>query len=182
MSTIIETPKAPASTALSQLDQLKQFTVVVADSGDFATLKQYAPRDATTNPSLILKAAQMPEYQWLLDKAIADNKSKGGGGDLAHRIVDDLLVLFGLEILKIVPGRVSTETDADLSFDTEALVDKAHRFIALYAKNNVPRERILVKIASTWEGIRAAELLQREGINCNLTLLFSLPQAVACAE
>jgi transaldolase len=182
MSTAIESPKAPASTALSQLDQLKQFTVVVADSGDFVTLKQYAPRDATTNPSLILKAAQMPEYQWLLDKAIADNKSKGGGSDLPHRIVDDLLVLFGLEILKIVPGRVSTETDANLSFDTDALVTKAHKFIELYKQNGIGRERILIKIASTWEGIRAAEILEREGIHCNLTLLFSFAQAVACAE
>ena len=182
MSTTVENLKASAQAALSQLDQLKQFTVVVADSGDFATLKQYAPRDATTNPSLILKAAQMPEYQWLLDKAIADNKSKGGVGDLAHRIVDDLLVLFGLEILKIVPGRVSTETDANLSFDTGALVAKAHKFIELYQQNGIGRERILIKIASTWEGIRAAEILEREGIHCNLTLLFSFAQAVACAE
>ena len=165
------------------MDQLKKITVVVADTGDFATLKQYAPRDATTNPSLILKAAQMPEYQWLLDKAIADNKSKGGGSDLAHRIVDDLLVLFGLEILKIVPGRVSTETDANLSFDTGALVAKAKRFIELYKQNGIGRKRILIKIASTWGGgIRGAEILQREGINCNLTLLFSFAQAVACAE
>ena len=123
----------------------------------------------------------MAEYQWLLDKAIADNKSKGGG-DLAHRIVDDLLVLFGLEILKIVPGRVSTETDANLSFDTGALVAKAHKFIELYQQNGIGRERILIKIASTWEGIRAAEILEREGIHCNLTLLFSFAQAVACAE
>jgi transaldolase len=181
MSTATETPKEPAATALSQLDQLKQFTVVVADTGDFATLKQFTPRDATTNPSLIFKAAQMPEYQWLLDKAIADNKSKGGG-DLPHRVVDDLLVLFGLEILKIVPGRVSTETDANLSFDTAALVAKAHKFIEHYKQNGIGRERVLIKIASTWEGIRAAEILEREGIHCNLTLLFSFAQAVACAE
>ena len=182
MSTPAENPMAPAQTALNQLDQLRQFTVVVADSGDFATLKQFAPRDATTNPSLILKAAQMPEYQRLVDQAIADNKSKGGGDDLPHRIVDDLLVRFGLEILKIVPGRVSTETDANLSFDTAALVAKAHQFIELYQKNGIGRERILIKIASTWEGIRAAEILEREGIHCNLTLLFSFAQAVACAE
>ena len=131
MSTAVETPMAPAQTALSQLDQLKQFTVVVADTGDFASLKQYAPRDATTNPSLILKAAQMPEYQWLIDKAIADNKSKGSGSDLSYRIVEDLLVLFGLEILKIVPKRVSTETDANMSFDTAALVAKGKRFIEI---------------------------------------------------
>jgi transaldolase len=166
----------------TQLDQLKQFTVVVADTGDFATLKQYAPRDATTNPSLIFKAAQMPEYQFLVDKAIADNQTKSGGDELVHRVMDDLLVLFGAEILKIVPGRVSTETDANLSFDTQALVAKAHRFIELYEALGISHERILIKIASTWEGIRAAEILQREGINCNLTLLFSLAQAVACAE
>jgi len=183
MNTTVETPKASAPTALSQLDQLKQFTVVVADSGDFATLKQYAPRDATTNPSLILKAAQMPEYQWLLDKAITDNKkSNASASDLSYRIVEDLLVLFGLEILKIVPKRVSTETDANMSFDTAALVAKGKRFIELYEKNGIGRERILIKIASTWEGIRAAEILEREGIHCNLTLLFSFAQAVACAE
>ena len=168
--------------ATNQLEQLKQYTVVVADTGDFASLKQYAPRDATTNPSLIFKAAQMPEYQFLVDKAIADNKAKAAGNDLLNRVLDDLLILFGAEILKIVPGRVSTETDANLSFDTEALVAKGRLFIKLYEAKGIPRERILIKIASTWEGIRAAEVLQREGINCNLTLLFSLPQAVACAE
>ncbi|MEI9963154.1 MAG: transaldolase [Limisphaerales bacterium] len=166
----------------TQLDQLKQFTVVVADTGDFAMLKQYAPRDATTNPSLIFKAAQMPEYQFLVDKAIADNKAKASGKELLDRVLDDLLILFGTEILKIIPGRVSTETDANFSFDTEALVAKGRRFISLYEQHGIGRERILIKIASTWEGIRAAEILQREGINCNLTLLFSLAQAVACAE
>ena len=166
----------------TQLDQLKQFTTVVADTGDFASLKQFAPRDATTNPSLIFKAAQMPEYQFLIDKAIADNKAKASGKDLLALVMDDLLVLFGTEILKIVPGRVSTETDAIMAFDTEALVAKGRRFIELYKEQGIPRERILVKIASTWEGIRAAEILQREGINCNLTLLFSLAQAIACAE
>jgi transaldolase len=167
---------------MNQLDQLKQFTTVVADTGDFASLKQFAPRDATTNPSLILKAAQMPEYGYLIDKAIADNKSKASGNALLHRVLDDLTVLFGLEILKLVPGRVSTETDADLSFDAEALTAKGRLFIKLYEAAGIPRERILIKIASTWEGIKAGEILQREGINCNLTLLFSLPQAVACAE
>ena len=166
----------------TQLDQLKQFTTVVADTGDFATLKQFAPRDATTNPSLIFKAAQMPEYQFLVDKAITDNKTKAGGDELLHRVLDDLLISFGAEILKIIPGRVSTETDANLAFDTAALVAKAHRFIELYEAHGISHERILIKIASTWEGIRAAEMLQREGINCNLTLLFSLAQAVACAE
>ncbi len=167
---------------MNQLNQLKQFTIVVADTGDFGSLKQYAPRDATTNPSLILKAAQMPEYQFLVDKAIADNKSKASGPELLHRVLTDLTILFGLEILKIVPGRVSTETDAHLSFDSEALAAQGRQFIKFYEAAGIPRERILVKIASTWEGIRAGEILQREGINCNLTLLFSLPQAVACAE
>ena len=168
---------------MNQLDQLKQFTRVVADTGDFATLKEYAPQDATTNLSLIFKAAQMPAYEHLVEKAIADARQSGTSGKaLLNQIMDQLLVLFGLEILKIVPGRVSTETDANLSFDTQALLDKAHRFITLYSKNGISRERVLIKIASTWEGIRAAEVLEREGINCNLTLLFSLPQAVACAE
>jgi len=166
----------------TQLDQLKKFTTVVADTGDFGSLKQYTPRDATTNPSLILKAAQMPEYQFLVTKAIADNRAKAAGDELLHRVLDELMVLFGLEILNIVPGRVSTETDANLSFDTAALVGKAHRFIELYEAHGISHDRILIKIASTWEGIRAAEILQREGLNCNLTLLFSLPQAVACAE
>jgi len=168
---------------MNELEQLKQFTTVVADTGDFATLKQYAPQDATTNPSLILKAATMPEYAPLLEAAIADGKKSGlSGTATVKEIVDQLLVGFGAEILKIVPGRVSTETDANLSFDTAALVAKAHKFIELYAKRGVPRERILIKIAATWEGVRAAEVLQREGINCNMTLLFSLVQAVACAE
>ena len=167
----------------NQLDQLKQFTVVVADTGDFGTLKQFAPRDATTNPSLILKAAQMPEYKALVDKTIADAKSANAPAkDLLPLVLDNLLIAFGSEILQIVPGRVSTETDADLSFDTAALVAKGRRFISLYEKRGIGRERILIKIASTWEGIRAAEILQRDGINCNLTLLFSLAQAVACAE
>jgi transaldolase len=166
----------------TQLDQLKQFTVVVADTGDFTSLKQFAPRDATTNPSLILKAAQMPEYQFLVDQAIADNQAKFSGAELLAHILDDLMISFGLEILKIVPGRVSTETDANLSFDTDALVAKGRHFIELYQQHGIGRERILIKIASTWEGIRAAEILQRDGINCNLTLLFSLAQAVACAE
>jgi transaldolase len=183
MSTIAELEKTETKQALNQLDQLKRLTKVVADTGDFATLKEYAPQDATTNPSLIFKAAQMQGYKSLVEKAIADNRKSGLSGEaqLAD-IMDHLLVLFGTEILKIVPGRVSTETDADMSFDTEALIKKAHRFIDLYKQNGIPRERILIKIASTWEGIRAAEVLQKEGINCNMTLLFSLPQAVACAE
>lgn len=167
----------------SQLDQLKQFTKVVADTGDFATLKQYAPLDATTNPSLILKAALMPEYKHLVEKAVADNRNANvPKSALAGHIVDHLLVLFGIEILKIVPGRVSTETDANLSFDAAALVEKGRKFISLYEKNGIARERILVKIATTWEGACACAVLQKEGTNCNMTLLFSLAQAVACAQ
>src|SRR5215475_12014933 len=183
MSTIAQLDKTQAPRAVNQLDQLKQFTKVVADTGDFATLKEYAPQDATTNPSLIFKAAQMPGYKTIVDKAIADNRNNNAPREaLLGQIVDALLVLFGVEILKIVPGRVSTETDASLSFDTQALIDKAHRFIELYQRRGISRERILIKIASSWEGMRAAEILQREGINCNMTLLFSLAQAVACAE
>ena len=183
MSNNIEMRSTQQNTNLTQLDQLKQMTRVVADTGDFATLKEYGPEDATTNPTLILKAAQMPEYSHLVSKAISDNVSLSLGKQASiSRILDYLLVLFGLEILKIIPGRVSTETDASLSFDCEALVEKAHHFISLYEKNGISRERVLIKIASTWEGIRAAEILQREAINCNMTLLFSLPQAVACAE
>ena len=183
MSTTVEAAGTQTKTALTQLDQLKTMTKVVADTGDFDTLKQYAPQDATTNPSLILKVATMPAYKRVVEKAIAEGKKSGATGKaLISQIADLLLVNFGLEILKIVPGRVSTETDANMSFDTQALVAKAHRFIDLYKQNGIGRERILVKIASTWEGIRASEILQKEGINCNMTLLFSLPQAVACAE
>ena len=169
--------------AVSQLDQLKKFTKVVADTGDFEAIRQYTPQDATTNPSLILKAATMPAYAPIVEKAITDTRSSGlTGAALTEGIMEHVLVLFGCEILKIVPGRVSTETDANLSFDTPGLLHKAHRFIDLYQKQGIGRERILIKIATTWEGIRAAEVLQKEGINCNMTLLFSLPQAVACAE
>ena len=162
----------------TQLEQLKQFTVVVADTGDFAAMRQYAPRDATTNPSLILKAANMPDYAWLIDQALRE----AGAGAAPARVIDRLLVLFGQEILKIVPGRVSTEVDARLSFDRDGTIAKAREIIGLYEKSGTPRERILIKVASTWEGIKAAEQLQKERINCNLTLLFSFPQAVACAE
>ena len=162
----------------TQLDQLKQFTKVVADTGDFSSMKEYAPQDATTNPSLILKAAAMPGYAHLLDKAIKD----AGAAASTEKVIDQLLVLFGLEILKIVPGRVSTEVDARLSFDRDGSIAKAREIIGLYEKAGIPRERILIKLASTWEGIKAAELLQKENIRCNLTLLFSFAQAVACAE
>ncbi|HEY2573186.1 MAG TPA: transaldolase family protein, partial [Verrucomicrobiaceae bacterium] len=168
---------------MNQLDQLKQHTVVVADTGDFESMRISKPQDATTNPSLILAASQKAEYKPLVEKAIADHKGSAlGGAKLADSIIDAILVNFGLEILKIVPGRVSTEVDARLSFDIEATMSKARHIISLYEKNHVSRERVLVKVASTWEGIRAAEALQKEGINCNLTLLFSLAQAVACAE
>src|SRR5467141_2480537 len=146
MSTIAEIEKKQTKQT-SQLDQLKRFTKVVADTGDFATLKEYAPQDATTNPSLIFKAAQMPAYKDLVEKAIAESRRSGAAGDmLISQIVDHLLVLFGVEILKIVPGRVSTETDAELSFDTEGLINKARRFIAMYKEHGIPRERVLIKI------------------------------------
>ncbi|GAA5481811.1 transaldolase [Haloferula sargassicola] len=167
----------------SQLDQLKQFTTVVADTGDFESMKVYKPQDATTNPSLILQAAGKEEYRHLVEKAVSELKDGGLSGDeLVEAIIDRILILFGLEILKIVPGRVSTETDARLSFDTEGTIDKARELIAGYEKEGISRDRILIKIASTWEGIRAAEILEKEGIHCNLTLLFSFCQAVACAE
>jgi transaldolase len=162
---------------MNQLEQLKQYTTVVADTGDFQSIKAYAPQDATTNPSLILKAVQKPEYRPLLEKTIADFPNAS-----TEEIVDRLLIAFGTEILKFVPGRVSTEIDAALSFDTEATVAKGRELIALYEAAGIRRERVLIKIASTWEGIRAAEILEKDGIRCNLTLLFSLCQAIACAE
>ncbi len=168
---------------MNQLDQLKQFTTVVADTGDFESIRQFSPQDATTNPSLIYKAVTHPEYAPLLDQAVAERKGSNlPREELICDIIDDLLTIFGEKILQIVPGRVSTEVDARLSFDTPATVEKARKLIALYARRNVPKERVLIKIASTWEGIRAAEELHKDGINCNLTLLFSLPQAIACAE
>ena len=166
----------------SHLDSLREFTTIVADTGDFESIREYTPQDATTNPSLILKAAQMAEYEPLVDKVLAEAREEAAGGDVMAVALDKLAVFFGLEILKIVPGRVSTEVDARLSFDTQATLDKARAFIARYEKNGIDRERILIKVASTWEGIRAAEELEKEGIHCNLTLLFSFHQAVACAE
>ncbi len=162
----------------NQLEQLKQFTKVVADTGDFTSIKAFTPQDSTTNPSLILKAAGMPGYTHLVDQAIKD----AGAGASVGTIIDILLVLFGTEILKIVPGRVSTEVDARLSFDRDGSIAKAKEIIALYEKGGISRNRVLIKLASTWEGIKAAEQLQKEGINCNLTLLFSFAQAVACAD
>ena len=165
------------------LEQLKKFTTVVADTGDFASMKAYAPQDATTNPTLIEKAVEMPAYQGLLEKAVADGKGGVGSKEVrARAIIDQLLTLFGREILKIVPGRVSTEVDARLSFDVQATVEKARHLIEIYRAAGIDRERILIKIAATWEGAQAAKIVQKEGIQCNLTLMFSLPQAVACAE
>ena len=169
--------------SMNQLDQLKQFTTVVADTGDFESMKVYQPQDATTNPSLILQVAAKPEYHYLVDQAVSEVKATGiTEAALIEAILDRILILFGLEILKIVPGRVSTEVDARLSFDTAATVAKARQLIAAYEKEGHSRDRILIKIASTWEGIKAAEVLAKEGIHCNLTLLFSFAQAVACAE
>ncbi len=162
---------------MNQLEQLKKVTTVVADTGDFQSMKIFAPQDATTNPSLILKAVQKPEYLPLLTQVIAQHPNASTG-----EIIDHLLIAFGLQILALIPGRVSTETDAQLSFDTAATVAKGRHLIALYEAAGIKRERILIKIASTWEGIQAAEILEKEGIHCNMTLLFSLEQAVACAQ
>ena len=183
MSTAIAEPPTSAGQKTSQLDQLKQFSKVVADTGDFGTIQAFKPQDATTNPSLIYAAVKEEKYRYLLDQAVDENrKSSLTGAKLTEKITDRLLTLFGTEILKIVPGRVSTETDARLSFDAEALVAKGRELIKLYEDHGTSRERVLIKIASTWEGIRAAEVLQKEGIHCNLTLLFSTVQAAACAE
>jgi transaldolase len=170
-------------TKLNQLEQLKKFTKVVADTADFESIKDFKPQDATTNPSLVYAATQKPEYAHLLEEVLADRKKSGlSGHEQIEDICDHLLVQFGSDILQIVPGRVSTETDARLSFDVEGSIKKAKRLIQLYEDRKIPRERVLIKIASTWEGLNAAEQLQREGIRCNLTLLFSLPQAVRAAE
>ena len=162
---------------MNQLDALKQLTTVVADTGDFKQLAQFQPQDATTNPSLILKAVQKPEYAPLLAMAVAAQR-----GQPLDVVMDHLLVRFGCEILKTIPGRVSTEVDARLSFDTTATLARARRIMALYEAQGIPRERVLIKIASTWEGIQAAAELEREGIRCNLTLLFAFCQAVACGQ
>ncbi len=170
------------STTLSKLDQLKRMTVVVADTGEFELVEQYTPEDATTNPSLILKASQQPQYAELMDQAIQWARQQGNPDAFMDDAVDRLSVSFGCELLKLIPGRVSTEVDSRLSFDSEATVRRARRLIELYEQQGISRERILIKIASTWEGIRAGEVLEAEGIRCNLTLLFSFVQAVACAE
>jgi len=162
---------------MNQLDQLKQFTTVVADTGNFKQLAQFAPRDATTNPSLILKAVQQADYAPLLADTVAAHR-----GQPLDAVVDQVLVRFGLEILKVVPGRVSTEVDARLSFDSAATLARARRLIALYQAAGIGRERVLIKVAATWEGIQAARVLEAEGIHCNLTLLFAFCQAVACGD
>lgn len=168
---------------MNRLEALKAVTTVVADTGDIESIARYKPQDATTNPSLLLQAAQKPEYEHLVEKALELADREGGGREAkTEALIDHLSVNFGREILEIIPGRVSTEVDARLSFDTEGSIAKARRLIGLYEEDGIPRERILIKVASTWEGIRAAERLEREGIHCNLTLLFSFAQAVACAE
>ena len=168
---------------MTLFESLKKYTTVVADTGDIEAIARHRPQDATTNPSLLFHAAQMPAYRHLVEEAAELAIERGGRHDeMAAEFIDRLFVLFGLEILKVVPGRVSTEVAASLSFDTAGTVTKAYKLISLYEKKGVERERILIKIASTWEGIRAAELLEKDGIHCNLTLLFSFAQAVACAE
>jgi len=181
MSTAIAEEKK-TGTKLNQLEQLKKFTKVVADTADFESMKEFKPQDATTNPSLVYAATQKQQYEPLLDGVLKERKNSGLSGQAQiEDICDHLLVQFGCDILEIVPGRVSTETDARLSFDVNGSIKKARRLIELYEDRKIPRERVLIKIASTWEGLTAAEQLQKEGIRCNLTLLFSLVQAVRAA-
>src|SRR5215467_72091 len=180
MSTAVAEEK---KTKLNQLEQLKKFTKVVADTADFESMKEFKPQDATTNPSLVYAATQKEQYSYLLDEVLKDRKKSGLSGQAQiEDICDHLLVQFGTDILEIVPGRVSTETDARLSYDVEGSIEKARRLVQLYEDRKIPRERVLIKIASTWEGLNAAEQLQKEGIRCNLTLMFSMPQAVRAAE
>jgi transaldolase len=171
------------ATHLNQLEQLKKFTTVVADTADFESIRQFKPQDATTNPSLVYAATQKEDYKHFLDEVLTDRRKSGlSGATQREDIIDHLLVRFGVAMLEIVPGRVSTETDVRYSFDVEGSIKKAQRLMALYKAQGIERERVLIKIASTWEGIMAAEQLQKEGIKCNMTLLFSLPQAVRAAE
>src|SRR5512132_2095693 len=182
MSTAVVEEKK-TETKLNQLEQLKKFTKVVADTADFESIKDFKPEDATTNPSLVYAATQKQQYSRLVDEVLANRKNSGLSGQAQiEDICDHLLVQFGSDILEIVPGRVSTETDARLSYDVEGSIAKARRLIELYQQHGIWRERVLIKIASTWEGFLAAEQLQKEGIRCNMTLLFSLPQAVRAAE
>jgi transaldolase len=182
MSTAVAEEKK-TQTELNQLEQLKKFTKVVADTADFESIKDFKPQDATTNPSLVYAATQKQQYGHLLDEVLKDRKKSGlSGHQQIEDICDHLLVQFGTDILEIVPGRVSTETDARLSYDVEGSINKARRLIQLYEEHKIPRERVLIKIASTWEGLLAAKQLQKEGIRCNLTLMFSLVQAVRAAD
>jgi transaldolase len=182
MSTAVAEEKK-IETKLNQLEQLKKFTKIVADTADFESMKKFKPQDATTNPSLVYAATQKEQYAYLLDEVLTDRKKSGlSGHEQVEDICDHLLVQFGTDILEIVPGRVSTETDARLSYDVEGSINKARRLVKLYEERKIPRERVLIKVASTWEGLNAAEQLQKEGIFCNLTLMFSLPQAVRAAE
>src|SRR5437016_9739409 len=182
MSTTV-TEERKTETKLNQLDQLKKFTTVVADTADVESIKDFKPQDATTNPSLVYAATQKQQYGHLLDEVLKDRKNSGLSGQAQiEDICDHLLVQFGCDILDIVPGRVSTETDARVSYDVEGSMKKGRRLIKLYEDRKIPRERVLIKIASTWEGLNAAEQLQKEGIRCNLTLMFSLVQAVRAAE
>jgi transaldolase len=168
---------------MNKLEQLKHLTTIVADTGEFEEIKKYLPTDATTNPSLIFAASSKPEYQFLIEEAIQWGKKQAKHAqETLELIIDKVFVNFGLEILKIVPGRVSTEVDARLSFDVEGSIKKARRLIALYESSGIDRKRILIKLASTWEGIKAAEILEKEGIHCNMTLMFSLAQAIGCAN
>ncbi len=166
---------------MNKFDQLKEHTIIVADTGEIDEIKKYHPTDATTNPSLILKASEIEEYKPLIEEAVSYGKSKGGGNPL-ELIITKVFVNFGVEILKHIPGRVSTEVDARLSFDVEGSIKKAHQYIDLYKEAGIEKERILIKLASTWEGVLAASQLEKEGIHCNMTLMFSLAQAIACAE
>ncbi len=167
---------------MSKIDELKKLTTIVADTGEIEEIKKYKPTDATTNPSLIFKASSLPEYQFLIQDAIEYGRKGKTKEEKCRLALDKAFVNFGLEILKIVPGRVSTEVDARLSFDVEGSIDKAHTLIALYEGAGIDRKRILIKLASTWEGVQAARVLEKEGIHCNMTLMFSLPQAIGCAE
>lgn len=166
----------------NRLEQLRSMTTIVIDTGDIDSIKTFHPTDATTNPSLILSAAEKPQYRHLIDEAVSYSKARAKPSQLRSLLMDKLFVNFGVEILKFVPGRVSTEVDARLSFDIEGSIEKARSLIALYKEAGIPKERILIKLASTWEGTKAAEKLEKEGIHCNMTLLFSMPQAIACAE
>src|SRR6476661_2259859 len=168
---------------MTLLESLKQYTTVVGDTGDIEAIARHRPQDATTNPSLLFHAAQMPAYRHLVEEASELARKRGGAHEqMTEEFIDRLFVLFGCEILKVVPGRVSTEVAASLSFDTPATIAKGRKLIRLYEKKGIARERVLIKVASAWEGIQAAAVLEKEGIHCNLTLLFSFAQAIACAE